>query len=186
MCRFGVVFSTLLGLMIGCALIGASWTGAQDFPYMVPQAPEFDESGNALLPGQPEAVEPSSRKRSRTRVDQPQPGPRTDYRTARPYVPQDPPAMEPPAGRGGMGIPAPTRPPNGPPPRGYTQPPSGPVQGLPDCSQFPMMIARSRSEPEMQAVARQYLTCLLKSGWNMEQARNQVIATIESTYKLAR
>jgi len=60
------------------------------------------------------------------------------------------------------------------------------MQDRPDCSQFPMMIARARSEPEMQMTARQYLTCLLKIGWNMEQARAQVISTIESTYRLAR
>ena len=186
MCRLGVVFLTLLALLIGCALVGAQWAQAQDFPYAVPQAPELDESGNALLPGQTESVEPSPRKRSRTRVGQPQPGPRTDYHTTRPYVPQDTPAMEPPVGRDRSRIPAPPGPPSGPPPGAYTQPPSGPVQGLPDCSQFPIMIARSRSEPEMQAIARQYLTCLLKSGWNMEQARSHVIATIESTYKLAR
>jgi hypothetical protein len=38
----------------------------------------------------------------------------------------------------------------------------------------------------MREVSKQYLTCLLMNGWNIEQARNQVIATIESTYRLAR
>ena len=78
-----------------------------------------------------------------------------------------------------------------PPPRtpAPSAPPQQPVtanQGRPDCSSYPMMIAQARSETEMRAVAQMYLTCLLKSGWNMEQARSHVITTIESTYRLAR
>jgi hypothetical protein len=55
-----------------------------------------------------------------------------------------------------------------------------------DCSRFPQLIAQAPNQAEMQLVAREYLTCLLKTGWNMDMARNQVINTIQTAYKLTR
>ncbi|MBI4965943.1 MAG: hypothetical protein HY913_21875 [Desulfomonile tiedjei] len=186
MSRLGFVFFAILGLLIGWFALAPHSVDAQDFPYAVPQAPEFDESGNALSSSEVETGTPPRKKRSRARQDQMPQEYGSDYRTVRPYVPQDaPPAMQQPAGpraSRGPGYPGPS---SAPPPMAAV-PPAGPVQDRPDCSQYPMVIARSRSEPEMQMAARQYLTCLLKNGWNMEQAKSQVISTIESTYKLAR
>jgi len=185
--RCGFVFPAILALLIGCVAVIPHVAEAQDFPYAVPQAPEFNGGGNELPSGQADTELSPRRRRSRARQEQPPPASWTDYRTARPYVPQDASsAMRQPAGpraQRGSTYPGPA---SAPPPAVGTTPPPGSVQDRPDCSQYPMMIARSRSEPEMQMTARQYLTCLLKNGWNMEQARNHVIATIESTYKLAR
>ncbi len=49
-----------------------------------------------------------------------------------------------------------------------------------------MMIAKARNENEMRRMARQYLTCLMQNGWNSEQARQQVINTIETAYRYTR
>jgi hypothetical protein len=186
--KTGLVLTALLGLLIGFAAVAPQVVEAQDFPYSVPQAPEFDNGGNSLPSGQTDAESPPRRKRSRARQEQPPPESWSDYRTVRPYVPQDapPPAQQPVGPRAPRG-PAYQRPTGSPPPMATAPPPgAGPAQDRPDCSQYPMMIARSRSEPEMQAIARQYLTCLLKSGWPMEQARTHVIKTIQGTYELAR
>jgi hypothetical protein len=51
---------------------------------------------------------------------------------------------------------------------------------VPDCSNYPMMLARARNKPEMQSIARHFLTCLLQSGWTMDSARKHVISTIET------
>jgi len=49
-----------------------------------------------------------------------------------------------------------------------------------------MMIANAASEGEMRAAAKEFLTCLLYSGWQVEQAKQHVISTIESTRALRR
>jgi hypothetical protein len=178
----GAVFVLVLGL--------CQTTFAQDFPYAVPQAPEFDTGGGVLPPALAEEPvpepkfqqpQPSQRKRSRSSTEH-----KTDYRTVRPYVPQDtqppapsysqvpqPPISSPPQ----MGNPAVASTPPGPPPQ---------MQQRLDCSKFPMLIAQAKSDQEMQWTARLYLTCLVRSGWNEEQAKQQVVNTIESTYRLAR
>lgn len=186
--KTGFVVPTILGVVIVCFAIVPQGLEAQDFPYAVPQAPEFSGGAAALPSGEAEAEPRRKKKRSRSRHEQSPPSSWSDYRTVRPYVPQDsPPAMRQPAGpRAPLGATYHGRPTSAPPAPAATPPPSGSVQRRPDCSQYPMMIARSRSEPEMREVAKQYLTCLLMNGWNMEQARKQVIATIESTYRLGR
>lgn len=166
---------------------------AQDFPYSVPQAPEFDRRGNHIesLP----ADNYAPRKRSRGHSGHPAPDNETDLRSVRPYAPSgsqpmvapsQPYPAAPSAGYAARSAPAPQPHQVQTPPPPPAQPSHAASQGRPDCSQFPMMIARAGSEPEMRAAAQMYLTCLLKSGWNMERARSHVITTIESTYRLAR
>jgi len=218
MVRVGMVLFAL-GLVLGVAQGGV----AQDFPYSVPQAPEFDYRGNSAAEPAGTSVEPPPTKRSHRSRPQMEDQP-IDYRSVRPYAPQDgqPPqpvrrsrpdsaspapryATPAPEGYGppqdtrsapvtpeGYG-PAPIRTPVAARPAPAQRPPAAaampaPAQPeeRPDCSVYPMAIARARSETEMQMTARQYLSCLLKNGWNMDQAKTQVISTIESTYRLAR
>jgi len=193
----------LMALILGFS----SAAVAQDFPYSVPQAPEFDDRGNTTAAPSYATQDGSELKRQLRRQEED----KTDYRTVRPYMPQD--GEEQPVGRRQrQEIAAPNqrlvapktenyRPPQDNPsvqvnPEAYNQTPvrtpavarQAPAKAEErlDCTMFPMIIAQSRSDPEMQNAARHYLTCLLKSGWNMEQARAQVISTIESTYKLTR
>jgi len=49
-----------------------------------------------------------------------------------------------------------------------------------------MLIAQARSEEEMRNAARQYLTCLMQNGWDMETARKHVISVIETSYTYMR
>jgi hypothetical protein len=186
--RAGMVF--WMGAVFALVFALCQVTFAQDFPYAVPQAPEFDTGGSMLPPAfaeepvpEPRSLQPqpSHRKRSRSSTE-----PRTDYRTVRPYVPQDAPPPEasypqipqpPIAGPPQMGNPAVASTPPGSPPQ---------MQQRLDCSKFPMLIAQAKSDQEMQWTARLYLTCLVRSGWNEEQAKQQVVNTIESTYRLAR
>jgi hypothetical protein len=198
-----VVNVVVFGLLVifGSGSFGAVL--AQDFPYAVPQAPEFDDRGN------PVNMRDSELQATRSRVKR---GPyssnmdaQSDYRSVRPYAPQggpQPVSVPPSASAAPVSAPRspsigseqapPTvraprgqaREPMGPQPPG--QPPQGQPQGMPDCSHFPQLLARAGSEPEMQTVAKEYLTCLLHSGWTMEQARSHVINTIEMTYRLAR
>ncbi len=156
---------------------------AQDFPYSVPQAPEFDNRGNYVEPGSTEAPDSARPSRSRQYPRLNENGLR--YGEVKPYASQDgpPPHSHRRAPRAQGYMP----PPPGPPTMASNPPPQSPqMQERPDCSQYPMMIARAQSEPDMQMIARQYLTCLLKSGWTMDQARLHVINTIESAYRLAR
>lgn len=164
----------------------------QDFPYSVPQAPEFDGSSRSS-----EAF-PRSRARQQPEQDQ------VDYARVRPYAPQEPASIrQQPYQENGVRAPqispapvnpyeasqqvrhVPQRPAPVRPPANVRQPQPQQEQRL-DCSMYPMMIAQSKSEQEMQMVARQYLTCLMKSGWNQDQAKQHVISTIESTFRLTR
>ncbi len=194
---------------LGLLLLAASFQGgsvySQDFPYAVPQAPEFDGEGNQAdsQAGYPEVP----RKRSKRRAESFSPNGQTDVRTVRPYVPQEPqvpaaaarPSYDPTSMPGqGYGSP-PARSPMSTTGQGYGNRPTQPspvasvaaqqpsqAQQRPDCSAYPMMIAQARSEQEMQNAARMYLTCLLQIGWSMEQARQHVITTIETTYRAGR
>ncbi len=159
---------------------------AQDFPYSVPKAPEFDYRGNYLGPGSdpPPSQERSSRNGGQEQASQG----RAYYTAVRPYAPKAP------VTRQGLG-PASQRQPVPRPQRiratASTPPPPEPgsqpqMQQPPDCTGYPLAIARARSQGEMQMIARQYLTCLLKTGWPQDRARQQVIRTIESTYALTR
>jgi hypothetical protein len=172
----------------------------QDFPYSVPQAPEFDERGGSRSFDVAPRPDAAPRSRSRQQPEQEQ----VDYRSVRPYVPQESaPIPQQPYQENGVRAPrinpAPVNPyeasqqvrhvPQQPapmrPPANVRQPQPQQEQ-RPDCSMYPMMIAQSKSESEMQMIARQYLTCLMKTGWNQDQAKQHVISTIESTFRLTR
>ena len=180
------VLQILGGLLVISAGIFCGDAFSQGFPYSVPQAPEFDRNGNSKEPDRQD-VQPRARQRS-GQSTAPATEKRHNYREPRPYVPQPAHAVRPPAPR--------PAPPSGyaptPPPTTASSPPVGPPQPQPrqqqqlDCSQYPMLIANARSEQEMQMTARLYLTCLIKSGWPQDQARNHVIATIQRTYKAGR
>ncbi len=176
-------------IFILCVAAPVAW--GQDFPYAVPQAPEFDDHGKETpadrTPAQsqkptyhaPAPSAPRSQPAPQSSGAMPPSAPQ--YRQTQPYQPQEP-------------APQPTRRSKkrsqqqreyaGPPPGAPQQQPQQNVR--PDCSQYPMAIARAQSEPQMQDIARSYLTCLLQNGWQMDQARQQVITTIESTYRLTR
>ncbi len=181
---------------------------AQDFPYMVPQAPEFDDRGTALQSSEGDTSAPRPRS---TRSSYPNAGEvrsdresRVDYRSVRPYAPKTGPrsaGIAPMNGRAELSsppqahypTPASTRPHLRQTARHQPQRPEQPsalppgVQpGQLDCSRFPQVIAQAPNDAEMQLAAREYLTCLLRTGWNMEMARKHVIATIQTAYKLVR
>jgi hypothetical protein len=177
----------IIGLFQGPSLL------AQDFPYSVPQAPEFDRRGNHIESAPADNYEP--RKRSRRYSRHHSHSNETDLHSVRPYAPNGPQPMVappqpypavPPAGYAARPAPSPSPHHTQAQPPPVAQYPPAATQGRPDCSRYPMMIAQARSEAEMRGVAQMYLTCLLKSGWNMEQAKQHVITTIESTYRLAR
>lgn len=198
LCALGIV----LGMTYGAF--------AQDFPYSVPQAPEFDDGGNQVATPSRAAPDRATTKRqhlSRPSVEDEG----IDYRSVRPYVPQDTQYQRPPRsqrqeaaspaqrypapqpeqyGAPQMAGPMPVNPqPYGPAPvRTPATAVPAPVQPQerPDCSVYPMIIAQSRSETEMQMAARRYLSCLMQNGWNQEQAKMHVISTIESSYRLTR
>ncbi|MCL5124337.1 MAG: hypothetical protein M1511_07555 [Deltaproteobacteria bacterium] len=161
----------------------------QDFPYLAPAAPELDNAGSPLkgpsksgtqtgigpkiAPFEPETLKNfgfgASNQASEERAAA-NPPTRSNHR--------------------------PTAPANGspkPPMRQEPQDMSTARRDAPvkqprtvDCSQYPMLIANARSQAEMQITARYYLTCLLQQGWLMENAKAQVIQTIESVTRGAR
>ncbi|MGO9122394.1 MAG: hypothetical protein ACLQPD_32870 [Desulfomonilaceae bacterium] len=201
MVKFSLVFFWIALFFIG--LLSELNLLAQDFPYSVPQAPEFDDRGKHIEPEPADTYAP--RKRSKRRSDYTEQDNQTDLRTVRPYAPNGPKsAVAPPkprpdgpsAGyaarpaRNEPGYDFQSSPPTAyAPPPAASRPPQQPIaatQGRPDCSSYPMMIAQASSEAEMRATAQMYLACLLKNGWNMDQARNHVIMTIETTYGAAR
>jgi hypothetical protein len=205
----------------GAALI--PYAVAQEFPYLAPEAPEFDTQSSHAVP---ERVQRPEMRRPGPVQSAPRPRPR---RNDRPSILHRVPSNNSSAGPIGRSAPkAPTfgrrhrngphrnapRPQPGPyyappqrpssahPPRQYPgrqpAPPvtanrggmpgavPGAVQQRPDCSHYPMMIAQARSEGEMRSVARQFLTCLLRSGWSMDQAKTHVISVIETSYRYIR
>ena len=197
MVKFSLVFFWtalfIIGVLPGLNLL------AQDFPYSVPKAPEFDDRGNHSEPEPADTYAP--RKRSKRRSEYGDQDNQTDLRAVRPYAPNGPQSAIappqprpdiPPAGYAARSTPAiPSNhsqsPP--PPPQQVYPPPQQPTaatQGRPDCSSYPIMIQQARSETEMRAAAQMYLTCLVKNGWNMDQAKNHVIMTIETTFRAAR
>jgi hypothetical protein len=180
MMKFGMVAVLAAALFLTGSFISQGLF-AQDFPYSVPQAPEFDHRGNYMEPGSNQAADADQRSRPYPRFNDNE----LRYGDVKPSGPQDAPPIAPrsraPRAQGYNPSPP------GPPTMASTPPPQPQVQARPpDCSHYPMMIARAQSEPDMQMAARQYLSCLLKSGWTMDQARQHVIQTIETTYRLAR
>jgi len=185
-------------------VIASAQIRAQEFPYVAPLAPEFDGRGNLVRESSRPRQNLSSSVQSRfssqapVRLEVPSslntastsqgtaprpvvapqiPGYRGSNHSA-PRPPQQASFPQSPDNRRTMTGPAPLA-------SNSTRQQPGPTTRQ-DCSQFPMLIANSRSESEMQMIARQYLTCLIQTGWNTDQARQHVISTIESTYRLAR
>ena len=177
----------LLGLMLASIIFAAADALSQEFPYAAPKAPEFDDLGNVMAPGRTEASPPAQTRQSYPRQERSTPRPPRDYRAVRPYTPADTPPMGPNAASQRPQYEPPYRTPQPSAPSAAVAPSraSGQTQGRPDCSHYPVMIAQARSEPEMRSAAQQFLTCLLKSGWQYEAAREYIIKTIE-TYRLAR
>ncbi|MEJ2717095.1 MAG: hypothetical protein P8182_08135, partial [Deltaproteobacteria bacterium] len=192
---------------------------AQEFPYLAPEAPEFDQQGAYVGSGPVE--KPETRAPAPAEVT-PRAKPRRNKRagTIQPVPPRGSAAG--PIGRSAPKAPtfgsrarsaphrntyrrSPTpryaprrRAPTRQPPRQYAGPRHSPpmasrpgaapgaVQQAPDCTQYPMMIAQARSEGEMRMAARQYLTCLLRNGWSLAQAKKHVISVIETSYRYIR
>ncbi|MFH0824021.1 MAG: hypothetical protein V2B18_14820 [Pseudomonadota bacterium] len=209
------VFSVTL-LFVSFAGCGDST--AQEFPYLAPSAPEFDENGRHVN-AKAEAA-PSQRAQAGGPPPPAAQAPTARAGTSNPAIvpvtsdgrpkPPDAPGFE--AGMPKSDLPSSTRrastyaartqsPNYSRTPRPTATPAavapspgsaanSGPAaaqqpQAKPDCSTFPVRLAGVKSEAEMQAVSREFLTCLLQTGWNMEQAREYVIRTIESTFGVA-
>jgi len=201
----GPMKSGLWLLVLVLLAMGASGIDlyAQQFPYSVPQAPEFNPSGESVAPTparRPAQTRPhpsvSENYEQQPSVPLVSPGFPTAPRSPRgprgpqaeaptPYVQPERPLNSGAPQRPGP-MPQPVGPASGMP--GASSPPQGPTQGQPqpDCSGYPMMIANATSEGEMRAAAKEFLTCLLYSGWQIEQAKQHVISTIESTRALRR
>src|SRR5271157_1351569 len=87
-----------LGLFLIIGMFPEQALLAQDFPYSVPQAPEFDRQGNHIESVPADNYVP--RKRSRSHSEHPSPGNETDLRSVRPYAPNGPqPVVAPPKPR---------------------------------------------------------------------------------------
>lgn len=168
---------------------------AQDFPYMVPEAPEFDSPGSVgKTPTESPTIEQKKPFQSNPGVFKPKLETGAMIPTQVPEAPLSSNEYYPQPPRSG--------PVRGPSvenqPVSPVNPTQRPVASVPqqgsstgtrpqsDCSEFPMLIARSKSDTEMQMTARHYLTCLIQGGWTMEQAREQVIRTIETAYRPGR
>lgn len=167
----------------------------QNFPFMVPEAPEFDS------PDSMEKPPSSSRPIDQNKPLRSNPGnlkPQFEVGSMMPSnVPEAPVSNN---DYSASYRPGPVRTPaaetqQAPPAMAQPQkpvasiPPQGSATGMrpqTDCSEFPMLIARSKSDMEMQMTSRHYLTCLMQGGWSMEQARDQVIRTIETAYRPGR
>lgn len=168
---------------------------SQDFPYLAPVAPEFDSSGVAqnrgpskapssvgagpkLSPITPEVMKnfgfgPRLNNAAEQVVSN---QPSSNY--TQPPVDGAEPTQTPPRST--------VR--RDPSPTGGPRQQNGPTQqpARVDCSQYPAIIANAKSEAEMQVTARYYLTCLMQDGWPMENARAQVIQTIEAAFRANR
>lgn len=180
--------------IIHCWLVVPDCSRAQDFPYLAPTAPEFDSATSA-------SRGPSKNPNSQgigPRISPVTPqtmkdfgfGPPTDDTQEQvvstpPVRPQNNHSTN---GYPRSQTPAPSNFRRDTPPAVGQSHPVGPVQQRPrvDCSQYPALIANARSEAEMQMTARYYLTCLLQGGVPVENARAQVIQTIEAALRVGR
>ncbi len=86
MVKFSLVFFWIALFFIG--LLSELNLLAQDFPYSVPQAPEFDDRGNHIEPEPADTYAP--RKRSKRRSEYIEQDNQTDLRSVRPYAPNGP------------------------------------------------------------------------------------------------
>jgi hypothetical protein len=197
-----------LTLLTSIGLVGALVVPeafSQDFPYLVPQAPEFSSSGRMVKSGnstfrpKPEShpAEPAVRQESENASPEPAPA-STGVSVSRraPKAPtfgryssrrvsrkrSQPKTQYPPQPQ----VKLRSR------PRGPTaqrpsvvasaqKPAPAQIQRRPDCSQYPMVIANARSQAEMRMAARRYLTCLIQNGWSQAAARKHVISVIETS-----
>jgi hypothetical protein len=187
--RAGVVFGIVAVFFFTFAVSRASF--AQDFPYAVPQAPEFHTEGSVAPPAEVQQhQEPTLKHKSRrshswhVKRNQYSREHKRNYRSGRSYVRQVPPAPV---------MPYPQtqypHPPSAPstqmgraaaPPATSPLPPQG--QKRLDCSKFPMLIAQAKNDQQARWTAKMYLTCLIRSGWDQQQARQQVISTLQSMF----
>lgn len=157
-----MVICAFAGLLMSLGAVATQNAAGQRFPYEAPQAPEFDDRGN---PVDTAAEKEPSRNFQPSRVR----APRAPRAASAPPPPLD--------------VTGPRRSPDSvPPPNVPEQEPQGP----PDCTQFPGLIASAQAPNQLQWYARQYLTCLLKRGWGMPQARQEVIRIIEASQRGAR
>ncbi|MDQ7783713.1 MAG: hypothetical protein RDU20_12590 [Desulfomonilaceae bacterium] len=162
-----IAICAFVGLLMSLGAVATEQAASQRFPYEAPQAPEFDDRGKPISSGADDDPEP-------------------DYRPSgvRPTAPRTPPAVSPPSPppvrRDARRVPATAARPQVP----DSQPPQ--PQEPPDCSQFPGLIATAQDPNQMRWYARQYLTCLMKRGWRMPQARQEVIRIIEASQSRGR
>jgi hypothetical protein len=192
-----ITLLTLIGLLGAPAAREAL---AQDFPYLVPQAPEFSSSGHRLNNGdssfRPKQVlrtpEPAVRPTGDRGVPEPARAP-TGVVVGR-RAPKAPTfgrksygrVSSRPSRRRYRTQVQPDRASRGPTRQrrsviaSATRPAPAQVQSRPDCSRFPMAIANARTRPEMRLAARRYLTCLIRNGWSQDAARKHVISLIET------
>jgi hypothetical protein len=190
------LLNTLIALLVSLSwIILVDESRGQEFPYIVPAAPEFESPGSVGKTPVP-AVSTDQNKpvRSAPGVFRPQLETGAMNPSSVPEAPlnignnYDVPRSGPVRGPTVESQPAPY--PKAPRQNPVASvPPAGPAPGSrpqSDCSEFPMLIERSRSDTEMQMTARHYLTCLMQGGWTMEQAREQVIRTIETAYRPGR
>ncbi len=186
----------LMILMVSLTLaISGDRCAAQDFPYMVPDAPEFDSLGTVgKAPAASAPIEQKKPFQSNPGVFKPKLETGAMIPTQVPeaplssneYYPQ-PPRFGPVRGPSVESQPVSPATPHQRPVASVPQQGVGAgARPQTDCSEFPMLIARSRSDTEMQMTSRHYLTCLMQGGWTMEQARDQVIRTIETAYRPGR
>ncbi len=182
-------------ILIFVALLGFSafdCVEPQDFPYLAPVAPEF-EGGVPQLRG-PSKSQPQSGSGPKIAPVTAETmknfgfGPPTE--TDQDQVVSNPPSPSnyptPPTNWSDRNhAPSRSNVRREPPPVAGPTRQNGPIQQPQrvDCSQYPGLIANARSEAEMQITARYYLTCLLQQGWIMENARTQVIQTIEAAVR---
>ncbi len=159
-----IAICAFVGLLMSLGAVASKEAAGQRFPYEAPQAPEFDDRGNAIDSATDKKPSRDSQS-SRVRPVAPRtPIPASSSRTprVRSELPQPPPTAATP-----------------------NVPPQQP-QEPPDCSQFPGLIATAQAPNQMRWYARQYLTCLLKRGWRMPQAKQEVIRIIEASQRRGR
>jgi len=201
----------ILGSVLVLATIMVSSALCQDFPYLVPEAPEFDSRGNVIRSApasrsqQPRA-ETSARTEAPNSVPTFANPPKTQttgeeqrYRSERREAPRTSyyngatreamPAAVAPAPRQ---APAPRSQPNpnqAPHPQnavGGYGPGQPPAQQRPDCSEYIQRITYARNEVEMQTAARYYLGCLMQTGLDQQSATRHVSSMVDSWYSANR
>jgi|GEM_PF-1167205 len=201
----------IAGGVLVLATIMVSSALCQDFPYLVPEAPEFDSAGNLMRSATPsKAQRPRVETGARTEAPYTAPTfanpPKTQvsgedqrFRSERREAPRTSyyngatreavPAAVAPAPRQ---APAPRSQPNPnqvPHPQnavGGYGPGQPPAQQRPDCSEYIQRMTYARSEAEMQTAARYYLGCLMQTGLDQQSATRHVSSMVDSWYSANR